>query len=175
MPEDTALGMEERAELERLRAEVARLCATAPVAAPGRVVGWGRWRTVVAGLLIVVGCGLAPLSVVAVWTRNQVSDTDRDVATVTPLARDPAIQAAITDQITAQVVTSLDVQGLTSQAVAALADRGTLPPPVHPRPGRGGPQRARRRRRLTAVSATDGCGRRTRAPCGSSAPARPSR
>jgi hypothetical protein len=44
-----------------------------------------------------------------------------------PLASDPAIQAAITDQITAQVFTYLDIQGLTSQAVEALAGRG-LPP-----------------------------------------------
>jgi hypothetical protein len=84
----------------------------------------------VASLLIVVGCVLAPLSVVAVWTRNQVGDTDRYVATVTPLAHDPAIQAAITDQITAQVFTYLDVQGLTTQAVQTLADRGNLPPRV---------------------------------------------
>jgi hypothetical protein len=75
----------------------------------------------------VVGCVLAPLSVVAVWTRNQVTNTDRYVATVTPLARDPAIQNAITDQITAQVFSYIDVQGLTNQAVDALAERGLTP------------------------------------------------
>jgi hypothetical protein len=83
---------------------------------------------VVASLLIVVGCVLAPVSVVAVWTRNQVTDTSRYVATVTPLADDPAIQAAIADQITAKVFTYLDVQGLTTQAVQALSERGNLPP-----------------------------------------------
>jgi hypothetical protein len=89
--------------------------------------GRQRWRAVVAGLLIVVGCVLAPLSAVAVWTRNQVTDTDRYVATVSPLARDPAIQAAVADQITAQVFSYLDIQGLTTQALDALAERG-LPP-----------------------------------------------
>jgi hypothetical protein len=83
---------------------------------------------VVAGVLIVVGCVLAPVSVVAVWTRNQLTDTDRYVATVSPLARDPAIQAAITDQITTQVFGYLDVQGLTSQAIQALSARGGLGP-----------------------------------------------
>jgi hypothetical protein len=63
----------------------------------------------VASLLIVLGCVLAPLSVVAVWTRNQVTNTDRYVATVAPLASDPAIQQAIADQVTAQVLTCLDV------------------------------------------------------------------
>jgi hypothetical protein len=90
--QDPGLTGEERAELERLRAEVARLRATAPLDAPKRPPerppGRGRWRTVVASLLIVVGCVLAPLSVVAVWIRNQVTDTDRYIATVTPLARD---------------------------------------------------------------------------------------
>ena len=81
----------------------------------------------VASLCIVVACVLAPLSVVAIWTRNQVTNTDRYVATVSPLASDPAIQAAITDQITAQVFAYIDVQGLTSQAVDALAERGLTP------------------------------------------------
>ena len=86
-----------------------------------------RWRTIVAVLLIVVGCVLAPLAGVAVWARNQVTNTDRYVRTVAPLAADPAIQAAIADQITTQVFTYLDVQGLTNQAVDALAERGIRP------------------------------------------------
>ena len=80
-----------------------------------------------ATLLIVVGCVLAPLSVAAIWTRNQVTNTERYIATVTPLASDPAIQNAIADQITAQVFTYIDVQGLTNQAVDALAERGLNP------------------------------------------------
>jgi len=63
------------------------------------------------------------VSVVAIWTRNQVTNTDRYVATVTPLASDPAIQNAIADQITAQVFTYIDIKGLTTQAVDALAGR----------------------------------------------------
>jgi hypothetical protein len=130
MREDPGLTGEERAELERLRAEVARLRATAPVETPGRRAGRQRWRSIVASLLIVLACVLAPLSAVAVWTRNQVTNTDRYVATVAPLASDPAIQAAVTDQITTQVFRYLDVQGLTAQAVQALAERGTLPPRI---------------------------------------------
>ena len=83
----------------------------------------------VATLLIVIGCILAPISVVAVWTKNLVTDTDRYVATVAPLASDPAIQSAIADKITAEVFTHLDVVGITNQAVDALAERG-LPPLV---------------------------------------------
>ena len=86
-----------------------------------------RWRTILAVVLIVVGCVLAPLAGVAVWARNQVTNTDRYVRTVAPLASDPAIQQAVADQITAQVFTYLDVQGLTNQAVDGLAEQGLAP------------------------------------------------
>jgi hypothetical protein len=115
--QEPGLTERERTELERLRVEVADLRSQVRGggAQPGRPAaragGRGRWRTLVASLLIVVACVLAPLSVVAVWTRNQVTNTDRYIATVSPLARDPAIQAAIADQITAQVFRYIDVQG----------------------------------------------------------------
>ena len=137
MTENPSLSAEERAELDRLRAEIAALRAQvgrADTAAEdggrppeGRAAGRRRWRTVVATLLIVIACVLAPLSAVAVWTRNQVTNTDRYVATVAPLASDPAIQNAITDQITTQVFNYIDIQGLTNQAIDVLAERGLTP------------------------------------------------
>jgi hypothetical protein len=135
--EDAALTPDERAELERLRAEVADLrsqVATAPVPVEQVVIPPSpprrqRWRSVVATLLIVIGCILAPLSVVAVWTKNLVTDTDRYVTTVAPLARDPAIQSAVADKVTAEIFARLDVPAITNQAVDALAERG-LPPLV---------------------------------------------
>jgi hypothetical protein len=117
---------EEQSELERLRAEVATLRSQLRRAGGG-ADGRQRWRTIVAALLLVLACVLAPLSVVAVWARNQVTNTDRYVATVAPLASDPAIQQAITDRITAQVFTYIDIQGLTSQAIDALSERGLSP------------------------------------------------
>jgi hypothetical protein len=135
--DDVALTVDERAELERLRAEVAELrsqAVAAPVAAeppvgPTPRPRRQRWRSVVATLLIVIGCILAPLSVVSIWTKNLVTDTDRYVATVAPLANDPAIQSAVADKITAEIFTHLDVAAITDQAVDALAERG-LPPLV---------------------------------------------
>jgi hypothetical protein len=136
MSENSGMSVDERAELERLRSENAALRAQAgrggaaeqdTVRLPGGQPARQRWRTVVATLLIVVACVLAPLSVVAVWTRNQVTNTDRYVATVSPLASDPAVQAAIADQITAQVFTYIDIKGLTTQALDALSSRGLSP------------------------------------------------
>ena len=82
------------------------------------------WRTPVAVLLIIAGCVLAPLSVVAVWTANQVSDTSSYVANVTPLIKDPAIQNALTSKLTTEIVTKIDVKARTDQAAAELSQKG---------------------------------------------------
>ena len=101
----------------------------AEVAGPrGRPQRAGRhrfsWRTPLAVLLIFAGCLLAPVSVLTVWTANQVSDTSRYVANVAPLIKDPAIQNALTDKLTSEIVAKIDVKGLTDQAAAELSDKG---------------------------------------------------
>jgi hypothetical protein len=68
--DDPALTGDERAEPERLRAENTALPAQGQAAGP-RPGGRQRWRTIVASLLIGLGCVLAPLSVVAVWTATR--------------------------------------------------------------------------------------------------------
>src|SRR3954452_20085512 len=73
------LSPDERIELERLRAEVATIRTAPP---PRRKL---RWRSVVAVVLIVLGCVLAPVAGLAVWSNNQVSNTDRFVRTMSPL------------------------------------------------------------------------------------------
>jgi hypothetical protein len=118
---DPDLSQGERAELEHLRAEVAELRSQRARQARRRRPGW---RGPVAALLIVVGCLLAPASVAAVWTANQVSDTGRYVANVTPLVHDPAIQNAFTDKITNQITGLLNVARLTNQAAALLTNHG---------------------------------------------------
>src|SRR4051812_11882415 len=91
-----------RAEVERLRTELASAPTTVPlpVEKPARS-DW--WRPVVATVLIVLLAVLAPLAVVARWAHNEVSDTDRYVASIAPLADNPDIQAAVTDKITTEI------------------------------------------------------------------------
>src|SRR5690348_1227422 len=115
------LSHDERAELERLRTEVTELRRKRSEKPSRHRVSW---RTPVAALLIVIGCILAPVSVVAVWTANQVSDTNRYVANIEPLIHEPAIQNALTDKITTAITSRLNVTGLTSQASAALTSKG---------------------------------------------------
>jgi len=115
----------EQAELERLRAEVRALRAdrdTAPEPASGpRPRRRGRWRTPVAVVAIVLGCVLAPVSVLGVWAANQVSNTDRYVANMTPLISEPPIQHALSAAITTQIVNRVDTQALTNQAITQLS------------------------------------------------------
>src|SRR6185295_6681933 len=74
--------------------------------------------------LIGLGSVLSPLAVTAVWLKAQMTDTERYVATVAPLARDPALQRAVTDRVTAEVFDRIDVEGLANQAADALEERG---------------------------------------------------
>ena len=84
----------------------------------------------VAVLLVVLGRLLAPLALVAVWTNSEVSDTDTYVATVAPLAKEPAVQDAVAQRVTTEIFTRLDIHGITSQAVDALVATTKLPPVV---------------------------------------------
>ncbi|MFI9391250.1 hypothetical protein ACIG53_10255 [Streptomyces bauhiniae] len=83
-----------------------------------------RMRSVCAAVLIVLGCLLAPLALVATWTADLADDTDRYVATVAPLARDPAVQDAAADRITGALMQYLDLADLLKDA--APADRPLL-------------------------------------------------
>jgi len=112
---------EEQAEIDRLRAEVERLRGEKASTVRRRRIGW---RAPVATILIVLGCVLAPLAVVGVWSANQVSDTSRYLANVEPLIHDPAIQTALTDQVTNQITSHLNVTGYANQAAALLSSKG---------------------------------------------------
>jgi hypothetical protein len=113
------LSPPERDELEHLRAEMAQLHGRDK--ARRRRLGW---RAPVATLLIFLGCVLAPVSVLGVWTANQVTSTDRYVANIEPLIHNPAIQNALTDKITIQITKHLNITGYANQAAAALTSRG---------------------------------------------------
>ncbi|MHA6762235.1 hypothetical protein [Streptacidiphilus sp. PAMC 29251] len=82
-----------------------------------------RLRSALAALLVVVGCVLAPLCVVAVWVSDEVGDTDRYVATMAPLAADPAIQDAVADRVTTALTQQLDLPGRIDAAAEDLPPR----------------------------------------------------
>ena len=75
-------------------------------------------------MLIVLGCVLALVSVIGVWAGNEVSDTGRYVATVEPLIHDPAVQNALTDKITDQIIAQINLNAVINQAVTQLNNKG---------------------------------------------------
>lgn len=110
------------AELDRLREENARLRAEVEHDLEAQDQRRHRRRRgFVAVALLVVGSILLPISVLTVWTRNQLLDTDRYVETVAPLAKDPAIQSAMTARISSKVEELLDVKSLAEDALPERA------------------------------------------------------
>lgn len=79
-----------------------------------------RWRRYVAVALIVASCICAPLSLSAIWLRNQVLDTDSYVETVAPLSQEPAIIDALAADITNELFDIVDVE---KEIKSALPDR----------------------------------------------------
>ncbi|MBG6223753.1 hypothetical protein IWX63_000301 [Arthrobacter sp. CAN_A2] len=119
-------------EIARLSAEVARLQSQlrtdpleAPPPAPRRRTGRG--RAFLAVVLIALGVLLAPLAVVAAWTKAEVTNTDQFVATVAPVLDDPAFQSYLVDEITAAVYESVDIETITSDLFDGIATLD-LPP-----------------------------------------------
>ncbi|MEV7324180.1 hypothetical protein [Streptomyces sp. NPDC093970] len=76
-------------------------------------------RSLLGAVLVVLGCLLAPLSVVAAWAADVVGDTDRYVATVAPLASDPAVRGAVANRATDALMTRLDLPALLADVTPA--------------------------------------------------------
>ncbi|MFD8483535.1 hypothetical protein [Kitasatospora sp. NPDC059673] len=83
-----------------------------------------RVRSFFAILLIVLAAVLTPLAVVASWSRAQVTDTNRFVSTMAPLASDPAVQGAVANRATSAIMDQLPVSDLLNEV--APTDRPAL-------------------------------------------------
>ncbi|RDV43786.1 hypothetical protein DOE76_16185 [Leifsonia sp. ku-ls] len=98
----------------------------APAAPPEKHRRSWAW-TLLAVVLIVVGAVLAPVAVVASWAKAQLTDTDSFVATYAPLAKNPGVQAFITDQTVKAVQEHVDIPEVTSQVIDGITELGTGP------------------------------------------------
>src|SRR3954454_5584342 len=83
----------------------------------------GRGRRIFVALLVIAGCVLAPISLVAVWTRNTLLNTDNYVSTVAPLARNPEVTTAAADRITARVMDATDIKQRLTESLPPRAQR----------------------------------------------------
>ncbi|MFJ6618145.1 hypothetical protein ACIQOW_11320 [Kitasatospora sp. NPDC091335] len=78
-------------------------------------------------MLITLTCVLVPVSLLTVWVHDIALDTDRYVATVAPLATDPAVQDAAVNRLTQAVDVKVDGPAVASDLAAWLQSQG-LPP-----------------------------------------------
>lgn len=86
-------------------------------------------RGLTAWVLLVVAAILFPIALTAFWGQRTLTDTQRYVATVAPLAQDPTVQQAVATKVTAVIVTQLDAQ---NRVQALLKDYPKLQPLAGP-------------------------------------------
>ena len=92
---------------------------------PGRTgTGGGRashvGRSIIAGVLVVLGLIVTPIALVVDFAQAQVTDTETFVAAYAPLAQSPAVQEAITDVVVAAIDENVDFALLTGGLVDGL-------------------------------------------------------
>lgn len=112
-------------EVAELRRRITQLEAEAAARDRGRE--HHRVRTFFATLLIILASVLALLSVVSVWAADTATDTDRFVATLGPLAKNPDVQAGVSNRITNLVLDQIDINSVVKDLQQA-ASTSSLPP-----------------------------------------------
>ncbi len=90
----------------------------------GRIV-----KSTLSAVLITLTCLLVPVSLLTVWVHDIVLDNDRYVATVAPLASDPAIEEAAVRRISDAADVRVDGARVTADLAKWLEAQG-LPPRV---------------------------------------------
>jgi hypothetical protein len=107
-------------EVAALRDERDRLQAELEATKRGR--NKARYR-VIAVVLVVLSVLTFAAAVPGVWAKRTLLDTDRYVATVAPLAENPAMQEYVARTVTTEVFEALDVEGRLSTALGDRAPR----------------------------------------------------
>lgn len=108
-----------RDRLARLELENAALRARRPLST--------RVRGAVAGVLIVLALIIAPVAALGTWVRAQLVDTDRFVATFSPLATSPDVQDFLGEKIVVAIDDAIDIEAVVGDVADGIRDLG-LPP-----------------------------------------------
>jgi multisubunit Na+/H+ antiporter MnhF subunit len=87
-----------------------------------------RWKRISSWVLLILACVLAVLSVITVFARNQLLNTDDYVRTVAPLASNPAIQTQVAKQVSENLIARADVEARVKAALPPKA--GPLAAPI---------------------------------------------
>jgi hypothetical protein len=87
----------------------------------------GRGWTVLAAVLIVLGCLMAPLAVVSGWAKSTLTDTDTFVATYAPLARSPEVQSFVVDRAAEAINQNVNIEQYIADVIDGIKQLGTRP------------------------------------------------
>jgi hypothetical protein len=87
--------------------------------------GRRRARRVLAGVLLVLTSLCIVAATIGIWTQRTLSDTDRYVALVAPLADDPAVTDPLAARLSDEVFLALDIEGRIQQALSSIPN---IPP-----------------------------------------------
>jgi hypothetical protein len=104
-----------QAELESLRESEAKRKGT----------GRRRARQILAGVLVVLTSLCIVAATIGIWTQRTLSDTERFVALVAPLADDPAVTNPLAARLSEEVFLALGVEARIEEALSSIPD---LPP-----------------------------------------------
>jgi hypothetical protein len=115
----------EKQRIAALEAENAALLAARgsggdgaePKAKPGR-----RSHRFWVAILLVIATVLTPLTIVALFVKQQINDTGRYVQTVKPLASDPAVLAYVAEDVSQQLFERVDIKQYVEDALPKRAD-----------------------------------------------------
>ena len=84
-----------------------------------------RVRQVLTGVLVVLTCLCIVAATIGIWTQRTLSDTDRFVALVAPLADDPAVTNPLAERLSEEVFIALDVETRIQEALSSIPE---IPP-----------------------------------------------
>jgi hypothetical protein len=108
------------AELAQVRAERDAAAARLDRRARRREIG-GAARRISVGILVGLAALLIPITVTATWAHRTVLNTDAYISTVAPIAKDPAVTAALARIATNQLFVALDPQEKIADALPPRA------------------------------------------------------
>src|SRR4051794_5610149 len=117
---ETSQPSDSDAEVARPRAE--RDAGMAPLSASQRRDQRGGFaRRAMVAVLVVLFVILLPITITAAWGHRTVLNTDQFTRTITPIATDPAVTAALSREITDQLFVALDPQARVAAALPPKA------------------------------------------------------
>lgn len=112
----------EKQRIAALEAENAALLAARGESGAGRVTPKRRSHHFWVALLLVIATVLTPLTILAIFVKQQINDTDRYVSTVDPLASNAAIQAYVAEDVSQQLFERVDIKKYVKDALPSRAD-----------------------------------------------------